>query len=147
MLGTDHRQGERRRVHRGPVAFGVLVFAPVSGAALSATNAITVERRRIGDRAILSVGGEVDLATAPHLRSAIDAVLDSGARELCVDLGATTFMDSSGLNVLFDSQVRAEALQRRLAIVCPTGSVRRLFEVTGFADRLPLFDDLATAHA
>jgi anti-sigma B factor antagonist len=113
---------------------------------LSITNAITVERRSIGDREVLAVGGEVDLATAPDLRSAIDAVLDSGARELCLDLGATTFMDSSGLHVLFDTQARVEALQRRLAIICPTGAVRRLFEVTGFADRLPLVDDLATAH-
>ena len=47
-------------------------------------------------------------------------------------------MDSSGLHVLFDSQVRASALERRLRIICPPGPVRRLFEVSGFADRLSL---------
>lgn len=31
-------------------------------------------RRSIGDRAVVAIGGEVDLATAPDLRSAIDAV-------------------------------------------------------------------------
>ena len=55
-------------------------------------------------------------------------------------------MDSSGLHVIFDSQVRAATLERRLAIVCPPGPVLRLFEVTGFAERLPLFDDLAMSH-
>lgn len=141
------RQAERRLGHHGPVAFGALDFGSRLGAPLSdtaATNAITVAQRSNVGFAVLAVGGEVDIATAPDLRSAIDDVLDDS--DLCLDLGATTFMDSSGLHVLFDSQARAAALRRRLAIVCPSGPVRRLFEVTGFADRLPLFDDLAAAH-
>lgn len=114
---------------------------------LAASNAITVERRSFDGRAVVSVRGEVDLATAPELRSAIDAALDSGDGDLCLDLCGTTFMDSSGLHVLFDSHARAEALQRRLTIVCPAGAVRRLFEVTGFAERLHVVDADAAVHA
>jgi len=118
---------------------------PYTAASNGNPRAMTVRRSDIGRRAILAVGGEVDLATAPDLHSALDAALDSGATELWLDLSATTFMDSSGLHVIFQSQARAEALRRRLAIICPPGPVRRLFEVTGFAERLPLYVDLATA--
>ena len=99
---------------------------------------MTVRRLDVDGRAVLAVGGEVDIATAPELRSAIDSVLDSGAVEVCLDLGGTSFMDSSGLHALFDGQVRASAVGSRLTIICPPGPIRRLFEVTGFADRLSL---------
>lgn len=113
---------------------------------IAAANAITVERRSTDERAVVAVRGEVDLATAPELRSAVDAALDSSYGDLCLDLCGTTFMDSSGLHVLFDSHARAEALQRRLTIVCPSGAVRRLLDVTGYAERFHLVDDLAPAH-
>ncbi|HEX5780441.1 MAG TPA: STAS domain-containing protein [Solirubrobacteraceae bacterium] len=99
---------------------------------------MSIRRQDADGRVVLAIGGEVDLATSPELRLAIDAALDSGAAELCLDLCATSFMDSSGLHVLFDSQVRASALKRRLRIICPPGPVRRLFELSGFADRLSL---------
>ena len=96
-------------------------------------------RHRDGDgRAVLAVAGEVDIATAPELRSAIDSVLDSGAAELCLDLCSTSFMDSSGLHALFDSHVRASELGCELTIVCPPGPVRRLFQVSGLAERFAL---------
>jgi anti-sigma B factor antagonist len=109
---------------------------------LSVTNGnsrtMTVRRHDLDGRSVLAIGGEVDLATAPELRSAIEGALASGAGELRLDLGGTSFMDSSGLHVLFDCHARAG---ERLAIVCPPGPVRRLFEITGFADRLPLAHD------
>ena len=108
--------------------------------------AMSVRRTDVGRRAVLAIGGEVDLATAPELHSAIDAALDSGASELWLDLGATTFMDSSGLHVVSQGQARAQALRRQLVIICPPGPVRRLFELTGFAERFALYEDLATAN-
>ena len=110
------------------------------------TPAMTVHRRRVGHRMVLAVTGEVDLATAPELGSAVGAALASGARELWLDLSATEFMDSSGLHVLIDTHCKMRGLRRRLAIVCPGGAVRRLFEVAGVADILPLYDDRAAAH-
>ena len=108
--------------------------------------AMTVRPRRVGHRTVLAVTGEVDLATAPELRSAVDTALASGAQELWLDLSATAFMDSSGLHVLLDAHRRMRRLRRRLAIVCPGGPVRRLFEIAGVADALPLYEDRATAQ-
>ena len=111
-----------------------------------ATPAMTVRRRLVGHRTVLAVTGEVDLATAPELGSAVDTALASGAQELWLDLSATAFMDSSGLHVLLDAHRRMGGLRRRLAIVCPGGAVRRLFEIAGVADALPLYEDRAAAQ-
>jgi anti-sigma B factor antagonist len=99
-----------------------------------------VERRDAGDRTVLAVSGEVDIASSPALRSELEAALDAGAPELWVDLGATTFMDSSGLQVLLQTHQRAEGLRRRLTIVCPPGNVRRVLDLTGVINGLDVRD-------
>ena len=107
---------------------------------------LTVERHVVGRRTVLRVDGEVDLSSVATLRSAVEDALDSGAHELWLDLTPTTFMDSSGLHVLLDTEARVRKLARRLAIVCPEGAVRRLFEVAGVAAALPLYEDRAAAN-
>ena len=105
------------------------------------SHGFTLTRRDNGRRTVLAVAGEVDLATTPKLRSAVQAALDSGVRELRLDLCDTTFMDSTGLHALFDSHALAEHLDARMEIVCPPGPVRRLFEIVGYNERLPLRDE------
>lgn len=97
-----------------------------------------VDRRRVGDRTVVAVSGELDIATVPQLRAAIDAEPGS----LMIDLSATTFIDSSGLHVLFHT---CEARDGAVAIICPSGQVRRVIEIAGMAAALPLYDDVAAA--
>lgn len=104
-----------------------------------------VRSRTSGTRTILAVSGEVDLASASVLRSAISAVFGAGAAELLIDLSETQFMDSAGLHLLVDTQHEASRLRRRLAIVCPRGPVRRVVDITGLAGTLPLHEDVASA--
>jgi anti-sigma B factor antagonist len=100
-------------------------------------HSMTVERREAGRRTVVAVSGEVDIASAPALRSALETALDAGTQELWVDLCATTFMDSSGLHVLADAHRVAE---ERLTIVCPPGNVRRVLDLTGLVDALRVSD-------
>jgi anti-sigma B factor antagonist len=100
----------------------------------------------IGRRTVLSVSGEIDLATTPRLAGAVDEALRNGALELWIDLTRTEFMDSSGLHALLAARERVLQLNRRLAIICPGGPVRRLFDVAGLAGTLPLYENRAAAH-
>jgi anti-sigma B factor antagonist len=101
---------------------------------------MTVERRDVGDRIVLSISGEVDISSSPVLLSALETAFDTGAHELWVDLCATTFMDSSGLHALVEMQRLAETLRGRLTIICPPGNVRRVLDVTGVIKRLRVVD-------
>ena len=100
----------------------------------------------VGRRTVLTVTGEIDLASAPLLADAIDEALGSGAAELWIDLGRLDFMDSSGLHTLHDARRRTAALNRRLAVICPAGPVRRLFDIAGLGEHVPLYPDRAAAH-
>jgi anti-anti-sigma factor len=108
--------------------------------------AIDVNLQVVGHRTVLSVAGEIDMATAPRLAEALDAAVAAGAQDVWIDLTATGFMDSSGLHALIGIQRRLRALNRRLAVICPAGAVRHVLEVTGVEAWLPLFADRADAH-
>ena len=97
---------------------------------------LTVEPAVAGSRTVLAVTGEVDIATAPHLRAAVDAAFMDGADDVCVDLTDTTFMDSSGVHALVDASREAVRLGRELTIVCPPGPVARVIEIAGVEELL-----------
>jgi anti-sigma B factor antagonist len=105
-----------------------------------------VTRTVVGRRTVLSVAGEIDPGSVRLLADAVDDALAGGALELWLELSSTEFMDSSGLHLLDETQVRLSSLSRRLAVICPRGPVRRLLDVAGVAERLPLYDDRAAAH-
>jgi anti-anti-sigma factor len=105
-----------------------------------------ISRTIVGRRTVLTVAGEVDLDTAPQIADAIDDALEAGALELWIDLSPITFMDSSGVHLLVETNARLGQLNRRLAIVCPGGVVRRVLDLTGVAALLPLYLDRAAAH-
>jgi anti-sigma B factor antagonist len=65
-----------------------------------------------------------------------------------IDLCDVEFLDSSGLGVILRARAMLARDERALAIVCPPGGVRRLFDVAGVAELLFLYDareDLAAA--
>ena len=107
---------------------------------------ILVSRRVIGRRIVLRVSGEIDFASVDTLADEIDRALADGAVDLWIDLSPASFMDSSGLRLLVELSRRLSQLNRRLAIICPRGPVRRVFDIAGVSDVLPLFDELAAAH-
>lgn len=73
--------------------------------------------------ATVAIAGEVDLGTADRFRSAIAAALDAHPRVL-LDLGAVTYLDSSGVLVLFEG--------RGLELVLDAGNLQqRLLTITG----------------
>ena len=75
---------------------------------------------RAGDRAIVTVGGEVDLETASQLGDhALDALRDVSPH-LVLDLAGVTFMDSTGLKVLLSIQRRTDLAAGSFAVVGAT---------------------------
>jgi anti-sigma B factor antagonist len=109
----------------------------------STMEAISVQVRIAQSCAIIVVAGEIDVATVPALRRAIDTLLTDGARRFVVDLSAVGFMDSSGLNVLIGI-VRRLGLGR-LGVVATQRNIGRVFAISGVDTIIPLFDSLDAA--
>lgn len=99
---------------------------------------LRVESRNGGDQVLLSVHGEVDMATAPDLEAALERALRGPARQVVVDLRGVGFMDSTGLATLVRQERLARDASRRLIIVKGPPQVDQLFEITGVSGHLTL---------
>lgn len=95
--------------------------------------------------ALLTVSGEIDTITAPHLEAALDTLLQADDATLVADLQGITFLASSGLAVLIQAAHRAERSRRRLHLVASGRQVRRPLEITGTDQLFDLHDDRTSA--
>jgi anti-anti-sigma factor len=98
---------------------------------------LTVEIRGEPGHVLMTVAGEVDIATVPQLQERLAASAASG-RPLIVDLDLVTFIDAAGLGVLASAASRAAAHGASLHAVCARHQVRRLFTITGLDRQIPL---------
>jgi len=83
----------------------------------------------------ITVRGEIDMATAPDLRTALDDAIESGASRIVLDCRALEFLDSSGIGVLVAARKRlGEAGE--LVIDSPPAHVRKVLDITGVVGHL-----------
>lgn len=97
-----------------------------------------------GAERILSVRGEVDIATVGELEDKISSIGDPRAG-LILDLTSTDFMDSSGLRLLVSTHERFAAEGGRFRLAVGPGPISRLLEVTGLMGHLDVHDTVEEA--
>jgi anti-sigma B factor antagonist len=106
--------------------------------------AFAVIRRELDEHAgVLSVEGELDLASAPSLKWALTDILEAGHDQVVVDMSRVSFIDSTALGVLVGVKKNL-APGAKLAITCTHPDVLNIFELTGLDSTFeifPTFDD------
>jgi anti-anti-sigma factor len=83
---------------------------------------------------IVSVSGELDISTAGKLQTAVESVIDKQSERVIFDFSELRFMDSAGIAVL----VGAAAKLPHVHLRNPSPAVRRIVEITGLSDVLPI---------
>jgi len=105
----------------------------------------SVRTRQIGSGAYrIALAGEFDMYTAAEFRHDLHACIERGASEVIVDLGATTFIDSTFLGVLLGGMRSLRERGGEIRVVCPD-SIRKIFEITGLDRVLTIAEASATA--
>jgi anti-anti-sigma factor len=90
-----------------------------------------VDRHDHADRTLITLAGEIDLATAPLVRAALAACAREGIRTVDVDLTAVTFCDAFGLNVFLAAFQHSTHARRVLQLHYPPPVMVRVIEITG----------------
>lgn len=90
---------------------------------------LRVDVHRDAGSTIVRIAGELDAASAPRLRFALEELADGPERRLVVDLGALDFIDCSGLAVLEDLGCRLRLRQAALVLRRPSRSAARLLDL------------------
>lgn len=89
---------------------------------------------------IIELEGEVDVYTAPQLKQQMINLLESGAKELVVDLTKVDYLDSTALGVLIGGLKRMRERDGNMVLVCPSPRIRRVFEITGLDKIFDIFN-------
>lgn len=97
---------------------------------------LTVCSRPDGERTVVTVRGDLDLAADQELQQALRSALTDSGKGIDLDLGGVDFCDCSGLNALLG--IRQQALDQ-----CKTATIRTISpaaeRVFALTDTLPLF--------
>lgn len=82
---------------------------------------------------VISIAGEIDLASADEVRRSIESIVGGGQERVVFDVSRLEFMDSSGISLFL-------AIAERLPVEIrnPTPIIRQLIEMTGVAQALHL---------
>lgn len=96
-----------------------------------------------GHTICLAFRGELDISSAAAAEAALAELEKPQPEHIVLDLRALVFMDSTGLRVVVNADVRAREQGRRLTLVRGPEPVQRVFDVTGIAERLDIVDDPA----
>jgi anti-sigma B factor antagonist len=93
---------------------------------------------------VISVGGEVDLSTAPDFEAAVDGALDEHRPVVVVELSEVNFMSSAGLRILAATHEKL-CKSGRLAVVASNPVVSRAIELSGLDQLFSLYATLDDA--
>jgi anti-sigma B factor antagonist len=103
-------------------------------------NHFRVEVRSEGRASVITVSGELDLASSAALEEELVRLAESDSEQVILDLRGLEFMDSTGLSTVVKAHQRAQEAGQRFGLVRGPQQVQRLLSLTGVAERLPFAD-------
>ncbi|MEV6804655.1 STAS domain-containing protein [Streptomyces sp. NPDC051132] len=98
-----------------------------------------------GPAAVATVTGEIDLHTAPGLRTRALELIDQGHHHLILDLSGVGFCDSAGLSALIGIWHGTQETGGSLALAAVPDRLMRMLTLTGVDSLLPHYPSTADA--
>jgi anti-anti-sigma factor len=97
---------------------------------------------------VAQVSGEIDLASAPVVRAELAEAVPNQALGLVVDLTTTSYLDSSGVSLIFELAERLGRRQQQLRLVVPEKApLRRVLRIVDAAGVVPIVTTVDEASA
>jgi anti-sigma B factor antagonist len=102
-------------------------------------------------RAVVRMPVEIDVTNADQIRRTLRAAASHGSSVLIIDMSATTFCDSAGLQAVIDAYNQLDA--RNQSTATPTQlrivatAVRRIIQLVGVDQLIPVYPTVEAALA
>jgi len=93
---------------------------------------VVIKKSPAGESYLIQVDGELDMYTAPQLKSALQEAIDQGQKHLVIDLTRVGFLDSTSLGVLVGGLRRVRSEEGEMSLVVDHPQLEKMFRITGF---------------
>ncbi len=104
----------------------------------STQSAFRIESEASADGRVIRPVGELDIATADALTSALHEAIHSETPSVLLDLSRVTFIDSTGVRCVLEAVAASRANANKLRVSREHGAqITHLFDLVGASDRLP----------
>ena len=106
-----------------------------------------IQIRRESKATVVTVTGRMDTLTAPAYQAKLNDLIAEGTTSFVIDFDGLDYISSAGLRGILSTAkvVKGKGGQVRFANV--KGTVREVFEVSGFGSIFPMHDSVAVALA
>ncbi len=94
--------------------------------------------------AVVALAGELDISEVADVEKQLKAVEKRGPDLLVLDLRGLNFMDSSGLRIVLEADLRSRREARRFALIPGPEPVHRVFLIALLDKRLDFIEDPST---
>jgi anti-anti-sigma factor len=112
---------------------------------------MTVARVAVGESAgapLVTLTGEIDLSNVDEVMFAIESSVSNTALGLILDLRALTYLDSTGLRLLFRLARQLHERDQHLTLVVPdTALIYRILVLGGVFDAMHVVPDIKSLTA
>lgn len=96
---------------------------------------------------VITPRGEIDLVSQSDLKKLINDLVVEGQVDLVVDLGETTFLDSTALGALIGARRLTHTFKGSFALVCAEERLLKLFRITSLDKFFAIHESRASLFA
>lgn len=94
---------------------------------------------------VITLSGRVDSDGANQLKQALNTQVEAGNHKLLLVMRDVSYINSAGLRVLADVVTTTQQHGGNVRLVELTERVRRVFEIIGFLQFFPVYDNVIEA--
>jgi anti-anti-sigma factor len=106
---------------------------------------IVTEHARDSRVCVIRLDGDVDMATSPDVRAALEGAVNRGCLNVVLDLSGVTYADSTALGTIVWMDRILEPKGGRLVLAGATRNVTRILELSGLVDIAPTVSSAGSA--
>lgn len=106
---------------------------------------MTVRKTRLGVAIYLTPDGALVAETLPAFQEAVGETQGNGDANIVVDMKRVPFIDSDGLEYLWDLATNLGTQGGSLRIACVNQTCKDILRITRVDQTIPVYDDLETA--
>ena len=94
---------------------------------------------------VIPLEGEIDLHISPRIATTLNAAVKAKPRNLVIDMGNVSYIDSSGLAVLIEAMQKVEKYGGKFALAGLQENVKPIFEIARLDQVFRIHPDVDSA--